>query len=300
MVAHKTGFGIRTEIEDGNIMRVAVNVLPSPSELGEALAHHVADRLTARTSDRFLIGWPAGRTPEVLVEALCALARDGLDLSAVVFVGMDEFLTGEPGHWRNVDTNVHYSCRGWTQHRVIEPLRAAASPGRGPSGDAVWTPSPLDPEAYERRISDSGGVDFFVVASGSGDGHVALNSPPADRNSRTRIVELPDSTRRDNLATFPQLKSLDQAPTHGVTVGLATISDAHEIALLLPGDGKREAARRLLELDAFDPTWPASFVHNHPRATCWVDEHALGRSRSSFTAVPAAGQASAAILKEKS
>lgn len=264
-----------------------MQVLPSPGELGAALARHLADRIVARTTELFLLGWPAGRTPQVLVEPLCELAAQGLDLSSVVFVGMDEFITQQDGQWRNVDTSVHFSCRAWTQSRVVQPLQAAAKPGYGPKPDAVWTPSPTAPSEYEQRIADAGGIELFVVASGSGDGHVALNSSPADRASRTRIVALPDSTKRDNLRTFPQLKSIEEAPGHGVTVGIATIAEAREIALVLPGPEKREAARRLLELDGFDAEWPASFVYDHPHATCWTDEYALNDESFAASKLPA-------------
>lgn len=278
-------------------MAVPTTILPTPDELGAALAEHVAARMRDRPRQAFLVGWPAGRTPKVLVDGLCVLARRGLDLSAVVLVGMDEFLTRGTGGWRTVDPSVHYSCRGWTLRRVLEPLQQAAGAQRGVPPDHLWTPTPDDPEAYEEAILRAGGIDLFIVASGSGDGHIALNSPPADLWSRTRVVELPDSTRRDNLATFPDLPSLEAAPTHGVTVGIATIADADEVALLLPGHDKQQAARRLFDLDAFDPMWPASFVHDHPRATCWVDRLALGTTTDSF-ATPAA-KTRVTILEEK-
>ena len=53
----------------------------------------------------------------------------------------------------------------------------------------------------------------------------------------------------------------------------ATIGRA--LRLVLHGADKREAARRLLALDAFDPAWPASIVHEHGDAEIWLDEEAL-------------------------
>ena len=103
-----------------------------------------------------------------------------------------------------------------------------------------------------------------------------MNGPGSARDSRTRVVELAESTRRDNLATFPQFASLDEVPTHGVTVGLATIADARALRLVLHGADKRAATARLLALDRFDPTWPVSIVHDHPDAQILVDRAALG------------------------
>ena len=64
-------------------------------------------------------------------------------------------------------------------------------------------------------------------------------------------------------------------PLRGVSVGLGTIGEARSLRLVLHGAGKREAAARLLALDRFDPSWPASIVHDHPDAEIWIDEEAL-------------------------
>jgi glucosamine-6-phosphate deaminase len=57
-------------------------------------------------------------------------------------------------------------------------------------------------------------------------------------------------------------------------VGAGTIADARALRLVPHGAGKREAARRLLELDRFGERWPASLVHDHPDAQIWIDEEA--------------------------
>ena len=83
------------------------------------------------------------------------------------------------------------------------------------------------------------------------------------------------TTRRDNLVTFPGFASLEDVPLRGVSVGLGTIGEARSLRLVLHGAGKREAAARLLALDRFEPSWPASIVHDHPDAEIWIDEEAL-------------------------
>jgi glucosamine-6-phosphate deaminase len=63
-----------------------------------------------------------------------------------------------------------------------------------------------------------------------------------------------------------EFESLDDVPTHGVTVGLGTIADARSLRLVIHGEHKRAATDRLLSLDRFDPAWPVSIVHEHPDA----------------------------------
>jgi glucosamine-6-phosphate deaminase len=90
------------------------------------------------------------------------------------------------------------------------------------------------------------------------------------------VVELATSTRQDNLATFPRFSSIDEVPPRGVSVGLGTIGAARTLRLVLLGSDKRQATARLLALDGFDSSWPASVVHDHPDAQIWVDEEAMG------------------------
>jgi len=225
-----------------------------PADLGAALADEILARY-ARSEGPFLLGCPGGRSLRSTYHALAA-RRPELDRCVVVM--MDEYV-GAPA-------DAHFSCTRFAHEEIARSL--------GVPRERVWLPDESDPAAYDERIDNAGGVDLFLLASGASDGHVAMLGPGAPRDGRTAVVELAETTRRDNLATFPEFRSLDEVPRHGVSVGLATIADARALRLVLHGEGKREATRRLLALDRFDPSWPASIVHEHPDARIYVDEAA--------------------------
>lgn len=250
-----------------------VLILDSPEALGEAVARDIADRLTARTGP-FLLGCPGGRSPRPVYAALARLARaEALDLARVVIVMMDDYLTSAFEH---VPIDAHYSCRRFARDEILAVLNAGLGKSeRIPDGN-IWFPDPADPGAYDRRISAAGGIDLFLLASGAGDGHVAFNPPGSDRDSRTRIVPLADQTRRDNLATFPDFASIEQVPTHGVTVGIATIAQARASAMLVWGADKRIAFRHLASARAYDPDWPSTVWATCPDATLYADRTAAG------------------------
>lgn len=235
-------------------MPAETRVLPTPEAIGEALAEEVAGRHDA-ASGEFLLGCPGGRSLRSTYAALASRPR----LDRLVVVMMDEYV-GAPA-------DAHYSCTRFAQEEIAAPL--------GVPPERVWLPDPADPAAYDARIAAAGGIDLFLLASGASDGHVAFVPPGAPREGRTSVLEIAETTRRDNLATFPRFESLDEVPTRGVSVGLGTISASGALRIVLHGAGKREAARRLLALDRFDPAWPASIVHQHPDALILIDEEAL-------------------------
>jgi glucosamine-6-phosphate deaminase len=231
----------------------AVRVFPDPDALGRELAAEIASRLRgSEPQSPFLLGCPGGRSLRTTYRALAALH---LDLSRLVVVMMDEYVGAPP--------DAHYSCTRFAREEIAGPL--------GLGEGQVWLPDADDPAAYDARIEDAGGIDLFLLASGASDGHVAFVPPGSPRAGRTAVLAIAGSTRRDNLATFPAFRSLDEVPSRGVSVGLATIADARALRLVLHGADKRAAADRLLALDRFDPGWPASIVHDHPDAEIWLD-----------------------------
>jgi glucosamine-6-phosphate deaminase len=229
-----------------------VRVFADEDELGRALAEEVLVRYDG-TDGPYLLGCPGGRS---LRSTYRALVAHGRTLDRLVVVMMDEYV-GAPA-------DAHYSCTRFAHEEIAEPLGAGE----------VWLPDADDPAAYDDRIAAAGGVDLFLLASGASDGHVAFVPPGSPREGRTSVIPLATSTRKDNLATFPAFGSLDDVPLHGVSVGLGTIGEARSLRLVLHGAGKRAAVARLLALNSFDATWPASLVHDHPDAQVWIDKEA--------------------------
>jgi glucosamine-6-phosphate deaminase len=249
-----------------------VRVFPDAAALGDALATDIlAGMAEARTSGRsYVLGCPGGRSGRSTYQALAGLA-EGLDLGHVVIAMMDDYLVrGPSGDFEHVSVDAHYSCRRFAHEEIAGPLNVSAAVGIDP--DRIWLPDPADPAAYRLRLEAAGGVDHFIVASGASDGHVAFVKPGTPLESDVAIIPLAETTRRDNLATFPEFGSLEEVPDHGVSVGLGTIRDlSRHVTLVVHGAGKRETARRLLAASDFEPEWPATFIHRCRGARIWLD-----------------------------
>jgi glucosamine-6-phosphate deaminase len=245
-------------------------VFPAGADLAVQLASEVLQGL-AQAADEgrfYLLGCPAGRSGTETYRALARAAGDSkAPVHRLVLVALDAYVDADRGH---VPGDSPHSCFRYMREELVEPLERVPL-------DQVWIPDPADPGSFDDRIRDHGGVDLFLLASGSGDGHVGFNSPGAARDSLTRIVELPLSTRRDNLRTYPDFGTVDRVPTHGVTVGIATIADLSKRAvLMLPGKEKATAFRRVQNATGYDSDWPVTVIYECPRAGLYADEAAAG------------------------
>lgn len=71
-------------------------------------------------------------------------------------------------------------------------------------------------------------------------------------------MTLEDSTRQANARYFD---SLDEVPTHAVTMGISTIMKSKEILLLISGEEKAETLKKLIHGDISEE-FPASILKN--------------------------------------
>ena len=257
----------------GRSPSIPVTIFDTAEQLGEALATRILAgvELARARGSRFVLGCPSGRSTTSTLAALAHLAS-GADLSNLVVAMMDEYLVQDAGGgWVRVPAELPHSCLGYGIAHVSRPLAAS---GFDPAN--LWQPDPADPAEFERRLQDAGGIDLFLLASGASDGHVALNPRGCGPDEPTRIVELLESTRRDNMATFPSFASIDEVPTRGVTVGTGTISRlSRAVAMILTSADKQTAYRRITGTDGYDPDWPATIVHACRRPHIYADRAAV-------------------------
>ncbi len=253
---------------------IPVLIFPDQDTLGEHLAADLLAQIGEK--DIFLLGCPGGRSLRSTYRAMGRLAaQEGTDLSHLVIVMMDDYVLPRGNGHEYCPADAHYSCRRFAREEIQGVLNDGLAEGKRIPHGNIWLPDPVEPQAYDERLRAAGGIDAFLLASGASDGHVAFNPPGSAIASGTSVVALPDTTRRDNLATFPEFKDISRVPSHGVTVGLGTISVLSRRALMvMHGEGKREAVRRLVEYGGFDAAWPASLLYNCHGPVLLLDESA--------------------------
>jgi len=258
---------------------IPLTVFDNAATAGEFAARETLARLERARNARgvMTLGCPGGRSLRTTYAALARIVRDrNVDVSALHIVMMDEYVEARGERWALCPPDAHYSCRRFGDVEIRALFNAGVGESQRIPPDNLHVPDPNAPNEYETLIERLGGIDVFLLASGASDGHVAFNPQGCALHERTRVIELTEATRRDNLQTFPQFRDLSDVPRFGVSVGPATIaSHSHSAILMLLGAGKATALQRVTSATQYDSDWPASVVLSCADAQIVSDEAAV-------------------------
>lgn len=125
---------------------------------------------------------------------------------------------------------------------------------------------------YDRKIHLEGGIDLQILGIGS-NGHIAFNEPGTSFDQETHVIELSEQTRQDNKRFFT---SIDEVPTHSITMGLATILKSRRIILIATGENKADAVQKMVE-EIPNTQTPASILQKHNNVVVVLDEAAASK-----------------------
>jgi glucosamine-6-phosphate deaminase len=234
----------------------------------EHIARLVANRIATLIAEkdasghRTVLGLATGSTPIGVYRELIRMHRaEGLSFRRVVTFNLDEYYPMPPD---SVHSYHRFMWENLFAHIDIDPKNVHIPQGDVPA-DAV------DDEIrrYEETITRAGGIDFQILGIGK-TGHIGFNEPGSGAESRTRVVMLDAITRRDAAADF---FGEEFVPREALTMGVATILEAREIAILATGEHKSSIVRRAVEGE-IDVEVAATFLQRHPNTTFYVDRAA--------------------------
>lgn len=129
---------------------------------------------------------------------------------------------------------------------------------------------------YDERLSRAGGLGVQLLGIGM-NGHVGLNEPGSLPASRTRVVDIAESTRVSNQHEFGDLALV---PTQALTLGLANLLEAKELWLIAVGERKAKIVARALE-GRVSTDVPASLLRAHPGLRVFLDAAAASELTAS-------------------
>lgn len=204
-----------------------------------------------------VLGGATGSTPIGLYAQLVKLHKEGvISFKDVKIFNLDEYVGLDELH----EQSYHYFMKDKLFNHVDIDINNTYIPDGMDTSRA---------EAYDDAIKAAGGIDLQLLGIGL-DGHIGFDEPGTPIDSITRVVELNESTRKANARFF---KSLDEVPTHAVSMGIKTIMNARSILMMVIGKHKAEIAKAFIEGPVTEDV-PASILQLHPDVTVYLDTEA--------------------------
>lgn len=230
-------------------------IIGTEQEIAQKAAQRYVELLAKKPNA--ILGYATGSTPLGLYGELIRLNKAGaLDYKDVTTFNLDEYVGLDGSH----DQSYRYFMNtNLFNHINIDIAR-------------THVPSGLDIEAaadYDKAIEAAGGIDLQLLGIGN-NGHIGFNEPGTPFGSLTHLVELHESTRQANKRFFT---SIDEVPTHAVTMGVRTVMNARSVILMAIGKGKADIIRKTV-LGPVTEEVPASVLQLHPDAEIYVDYEA--------------------------
>jgi len=209
----------------------------------------------------FVLGLPTGSSPIGVYKNLVKYHKNGeLSFQNVVTFNMDEYV-GLP---RDHSESYHsFMWHNLFKHVDINPKNVHILNGNAED---------LEKECadFEVSIKAAGGIELFLGGIGP-DGHIAFNEPGSSLNSRTRVKTLAYDTILANSRFFEN--DVSKVPRMALTVGVGTVMDAREVAVIITGAHKAIALAKCIE-EGINHMWTVSAIQNHPKALIVCDEDA--------------------------
>lgn len=237
---------------------LSVTVLDTNAELGVHAAQAFAAAVQAELAERDEIAviLATGNSQFSFTEAL--QHRSDIEWGRITVLHMDEYL--------GMDASHPASFRRWMRERIVEPLAPARF--EGIQGDAESVEGEL--QRYRRLIQELGPT---ICVMGIGEnGHLAFNDPPADFSAPEliRVVEMDEASRRQQVGEghFP---SLEQTPTHAMSLTIPALLAPRHVLVLAPEARKASAVRDALQGE-ITPQCPASILRTRPNAKLFLDQ----------------------------
>jgi glucosamine-6-phosphate deaminase len=243
--------------------KIEVKIYPTAVEGSVYAAQQIADLIKQKASkgEMLVLGMATGSTPIKMYAELVRLHREeGLSFKNVITFNLDEYYPIDKDAYQSYWSFMH---RNLFNHVDIDPKNIHLPNGNAPKAEMKNYCA-----SYEQAIEAAGGIDLQILGIGQ-NGHIGFNEPGSSILSKTRLVNLENSTR---LANSYEFETITKVPRLAVTMGISSILKAKKIILLAWGN-KAGIVAKSVEGNVTESI-PASILQQHNDCTFVIDQAA--------------------------
>ncbi|MBR2988372.1 MAG: glucosamine-6-phosphate deaminase [Clostridia bacterium] len=239
--------------------KLTVKIFETRKRMGECAAKDIKDRIVALLSEKSEINTIFAAAPSQN-DVLVALVNDEeIEWNRINAFHMDEYV--------GLSKDAPQGFGNFLKAHIFDlvPFKSVNLI------DISATDPELECERYGKLLSQNP-ADIVVMGIGE-NGHIAFNDPPvADFNDKRMVkpVKL-DEVCRNQQVNDGCFKSIDEVPTHALTLTCPTLVSAPHLFCIVPAPTKASAVKRTLT-GSIDESCPASILRTRDGAILYLDK----------------------------
>lgn len=234
-----------------------ITVTKDYDDMSKAAAEIIISQLKKKPDS--VLGLATGTSPLGLYKLLIEAYKKGeISFAQAQTVNLDEYVGLKPSHSQSYAYFMHTNL---FDHVDILPQNVHIPQGFAENLSAECA-------SYSKLLGRLK-PDIQLLGIGS-NGHIGFNEPNSAFSGTTHLVNLTESTVKDNSRLFDDIS---QVPRQAITMGIAEIMSAKSILLLANGTKKAQAILKTVKGEISE-SCPASILQRHPNCNLVIDEAA--------------------------
>ena len=224
-------------------------------------AQHIADAINNHKEDRpFVLGLPTGSSPLGVYKRLIEMNKAGeVSFKNVITFNMDEYIGLKEDAPQGFGNFLRRAIFDKVPFRSVHYLNGLIESGKACAEYA--------------KLLEQNPVDVVFMGIGE-NGHIAFNDPHVANfadSQRVKIVDLDEKCRQQQV-NDGCFATLDEVPTHAITLTIPTLCQAKRLFCVVPATTKAWAVNQTINGEITEQC-PASIMRRHQNATLYIDNH---------------------------
>lgn len=241
--------------------KIPTKIFSTPKQGSVFVAQEIGAKIREKQAKNlpFVLGLATGSTPISLYAELVRMHQEeGLSFKNVITFNLDEYYP--------IELDAIQSYWSFMHRNLFDYIDILPKNIHIPNGTIAKNEIKKFCTEYEQKIQENGGIDLQILGIGN-NGHIGFNEPGSSIHSKTRLINLENSTRIANAKDF---QNISLVPRLAITMGIQTIMQSKKIILMAWGM-KAPIVSKAVEGNITDQV-PASYLQNHTDCTFVIDE----------------------------